>query len=157
MALFAGVPYAPGNLTAVATSTTGRGGGDGAESVSRTLLTAGTAAALSLSADAAQLAAGDRNALAYVSVQVVDAQGVPVPAARVRVRFSVLHGGGAELAAVGSGDPSDTSSFFSGERVTWRGRALAVLRPLRAGTKGNVTLVAQADGLPPASVTVDLV
>ena len=152
-ATFSAVPYRAGNLTAVAS------GGPRGDTVTKTMLTAGVPSALQVSADARRLRARDHNALAYVSVQVVDAFGVAVPDARVKVHFTVL-GGGVEVAAVGSGDPQDTSSFHVSERVTWRGRAVALLRPLRSTAvqlPANVTVMAQTEGLPSASTAIELV
>ena len=151
-AVFSSVPYQAGNLTAIAS------GGSRGDIVTKTLLTAGVPSALRLITDTQRLCAQDRSALAYVSVQVVDAFGVAVPDARVKVHFAVM-GGGVEVVAVGSGDPQDTSSFYGSYRVTWRGRAVALLRPLRPTTHQlptNVTVMAQADGLPTASIAIEL-
>jgi hypothetical protein len=39
------------------------------------------------------------------------------------------------------------------ERITWRGKAIAILRPT-GSTSGTITLTASAKGLPDATVTV---
>ena len=77
--------------------------------------------------------------LAYVTVTVVDANGVRVPVS-VPVIFNVS--GVGRLVAVGSGDPSDPTSFTGTHRSTWRGRALAVVQPLAGEDAGTVTLTA---------------
>jgi beta-galactosidase len=84
-----------------------------------------------LTADRPEIRA-NRNDLAYVTVEVVDAAG--------------------ELAAVGSGNPCDPSSFRRPERTAFQGRCLAILRP--AGDPGKLTLKAEAEKLSPATVTV---
>ena len=60
----------------------------------------------------------------------------------------------AELYRVGNGDPQDLGSFTAARRSTFRGRALAVLRPVAAGVAGQVRLNATAPGLRPASLVV---
>src|SRR5262249_19700711 len=68
------VPFERGTLTAVAR------GGDGTEVARDELRTAGPAYAIRLSTDRDVIAA-DRRALAFVTVEVVDAHGVVVPGA----------------------------------------------------------------------------
>ena len=46
------------------------------------------------------------------------------------------------LLAVGSGDPRDISSFQSGVRSAWRGRAVAIVQPSHEGAQGRVVLEA---------------
>ena len=123
----------------------------------KTVLTAGPASALRLTADRGTICAS-RNDLAYVTVEVVDAAGRLVPRARARVDFGFT--GDGELYRVGSGDPRDLGSFEQPHRTTYRGQALAVLRPSGAvrasagGGAGTMTLTATATGLRAASVTV---
>jgi len=106
------------------------------------LATTGPAIAIRLTVDRAAIAA-DRNDLAYVTVEVVDAQGRRVPNAEIPVRFSVS--GVGELAAQGSGTPNDPASFRVPVCKTFEGRCLAILRP--TGGSGEITLRAQAQGL----------
>ena len=155
------VPYAAGNLTAVATTGADR-------RATRTLLTAGAPAAIRLRADRAAVCAS-RDDLAYVTAEVVDADGRLVPRAQLPLAFSVggadEDGGGegmdagtqpfaAALYRVGSGNPRDLGSFTSSERTTFRGKALAVLRPTGHGASGAVTLYVDAPGLPQAKLRV---
>lgn len=145
------VPYAAGNLTAIGTTT----GTKGTSSDAKTLLTAGAPAGLRLTADRPTICA-DRSDLAYVTVEVVDSSGRLVPRARVPVDFSFE--GGGELYRVGSGDPRDLASFTQPRRTTYRGQALAVLRPhTLSGTTsvGRMTLHASSPGLSAASLTVE--
>lgn len=136
------VPFAPGELKAI-----GLIGGKPAGSF--VLKTAGAAKKLRLSADRSRIRA-DRNDLSYVTVEVLDAAGNVVPDAALPVRFSLK--GPGELAAVGSGNPSDAASFRAPLRTTFRGKCLAIVRP--KGSSGSITLQAEADGLSPASLTV---
>ena len=136
------VPYAAGELRAVGLI-------DGKVVAQTTLKTAGAPKKLKLTADRPAIRA-DRNDLAYVTVEVVDANGQRVPDAEIPVRFSV--GGSGELAAQASAAPNDPASFRAPTRKTFQGRCLAILRPL--GTPGTITLQATADGLQTAEVTV---
>jgi beta-galactosidase len=134
------VAYAPGELRAVALAR-------GKEIASLAFVTAGPPASLRLVADRASLRA-DRNELAFVTVEVVDASGRFIPDAVVPVKFNLA--GVAELAGVGSANPKDAASFRQPQRKTFQGRCLAVLRP--TGNRGTITLRAEAEGLAGATV-----
>ncbi len=136
------VPYAPGELRAVATE-------NGKEIGSIAFSTAGPPASLRLVADRKAIRAS-RDDLVFVTVEVLDAKGNLVPDAVIPVRFALA--GAAELAGVGSADPRDAASFRASRRKTFQGRCLAILRP--NGARGQATLRAEADGLTAASVTV---
>ncbi|MEN3359289.1 MAG: beta-galactosidase [Mycobacteriales bacterium] len=136
------VPYAPGELTAVAS----RGG---TEIGRRTLRTVGRPVALRLRSDVDGLSTG-RDDLAHVLVEVVDGHGRVVPTAALQVAFEVSGAGG--LAAVGNGNPHNVDSFRQPRRYTWHGQALAILRP--AKRPGVLRLTARADGLRPATLTL---
>ena len=147
------VPYAPGKLEALcinsssSSSVAVSAGGIIVANISASLVTAGVPTALRLSADRIHLKAGDPNDLSYVTIEVVDSTGVVVPTAAVPVSLSLstattttttttttssspLDLPALSIEAVGSGDPSDPSSFTANNRTTWRGRAIAVLRPI---------------------------
>jgi len=136
------VPYAPGELKAVAYEA-------GREIGSISLATAGEMRRIVSRADRSVIRAS-RDDLAYVHVDVVDAQGNIVPDAVVSVRFTVQ--GAGELAAVGSANPKDVASFRKPEHSTFHGACMAILRP--SGGPGIITLHADAPGLEPASIEV---
>nr|WSY49105.1 DUF4982 domain-containing protein [Streptomyces sp. NBC_00886] len=133
------VPYAPGELTAVASR-------DGREIGRTTLTTVGAAAALRLVSDVPYLTTS-RDDLAHVRVEVTDSHGHLVPDATVPVTFRV--DGAGELAAVGNGNPHNVDSFRQPRRHTWHGQALVIVRP--AKTPGHVALTASAPGLRPTT------
>lgn len=136
------VPYAPGELRAY--------GLTGGKVVAQTAIrTTGTPKKLRMTPDRTAIR-GNRNDLSYVTVEVVDENGRCVPDAEIPVHFSVT--GAGELAAQGSGTPNDPASFRAPVRKTFRGRCLAILRPL--GGAGDITLQATAEGLDPAEITV---
>ena len=130
------VPWRPGTLRAVIHRE-----GFTAET---SLSSSGPAAALRLTPEQPALGA-TRGALAYVRVEVVDAQGRIVPGAVVPVDFTVS--GSARLRATGNGNASDPASFTAPSRRTWNGQALVILQPTGAG---HIELRAIAPGLTPA-------
>jgi len=138
------VAYAAGSLTASCV---------GNATASKTFTTAKKAASIVLSADRSSITA-DRDDLSYVTASIVDADGTLLPDARVTLDFAVS--GDGELSAVGTGDPTDVSSFHTGKRTTWHGVAVAILRPTTT-TGGSIKLTASASGLKSASMTVTTV
>ena len=136
------VRYVEGELKAIAYK-------DGKEIATQTLRTVGKPAKLRLTADRPTIRA-TRNDLAYVTVELLDAAGKPVPDGVRTVDFQIE--GVGELAAAGSANPKDVTSFRMPTCRTFRARAMAILRPL--GRAGTMTLRATSPGLEPASVVV---
>ena len=136
------VPYAPGTLTAIASS-------NGKVIGRQSLATTDVPAALRLTSDVNSLTTSP-DALAHVLVEVTDARGHVVPDAVLNVSFEV-DGAGA-LAGVANGNPHNIESFRQPHRHTWHGQALAVLAP--AKQPGRLTLTASAPGLRPARVAL---
>ncbi len=132
------VPYAPGELVAVASQ-------GGREIARKALVTTGKPAALRLVTDIRSLTTG-RGDLAHVLVEVVDDHRRVVPDATLRVDFAV--DGAGELVGVGNGNPHNVDSFKKPRRWTWHGQALAILRPAKQA--GWLSLTASATGLKPA-------
>lgn len=114
--------------------------------------TAGPAAAVALSADRATVSADGRD-LVFVSADIRDAAGTLVPQADHTLRFSVE--GPGEIVATDNGDPTSFESFRAPQRRAFNGRALVILRT-RAGETGALTLRAEAEGLPPATCTIQV-
>jgi beta-galactosidase len=136
------VLYQAGELRAI--------GLTGGKQVASTVLrTAGEPKEIRLTADRSKIRA-DRNDLSYVTVEVVDEKGNPVPNAAIPIRFTIT--GAGELAATGSSSPNDPASFTAPFRTTYQGRCLAILRP--KGGAGKITLKAQADGLKAETIVV---
>jgi beta-galactosidase len=139
------VRYAEGELKAVAYK-------DGKEIATQTLRTVGKPAKLRLTADRSTIHAS-RNDLAYVTVELLDANGAVVPDGIRTINFH-LEGAG-ELAAAGNANPKDVTSFRLPTCRTYQARAMAILRPL--GHAGVITLHATSPGLEPATVVVKCV
>jgi beta-galactosidase len=107
------VPYKAGILRAEA----------GGESV--TLKTAGEPARLRLTPDRTVMAA-DGQSLTFVTVEVLDKQGTPVPEAAIPCEATIK--GAGKLLAFTSADMKDTEPYTSPRVKTWKGRALLVVR-----------------------------
>jgi beta-galactosidase len=139
------LPYRPGVLEAIAYT-------GGREIARKRLETVGAPAQLRLRPERLQAGSG-RNRLAFVGIDVLDAQGRLLPDEARRISLSI--DGPADLAGFGSGNPLATGSFQSGDAESFRGRALAILRG--QGRKGSVRIAARSDGLKGALATLKLV
>ena len=134
--------YRPGRVEAVSYT-------DGQE-VSRTVLeTAGPAVRLRLVPEKTVMKA-DGNDLAYVEIQAEDERGNVVPDAEIPLTAQVT--GPAELMGFGSANPVTDEDYTDKETVTWRGRALAILRPDREA--GEVRLTVTGKGMPESAATL---
>jgi beta-galactosidase len=130
------VPYEAGILTAHCYE-------NGVETASETLKTVGAPVSIRLTADRSLIKA-DRNDLAYIMTEVVDADGNVVPRAdEVTIDFEVS--GKGKIAGVGSGNPGDMASFQQPERKTYQGKCLLIVRP--EITPGIINVKAKSEGL----------
>jgi beta-galactosidase len=135
------VPFAAGKLVAVAR----RGG---VEVARDELSTAGPAYALRLTPDKKVIAAGGRS-LSYLTVEVVDAAGVVVPAADDLIGFTVT---GGRLAGVDNGRQESAENYQAAQRHAFNGKALAIIEG--GGRPGPITVTATATGRLPAVETI---
>ncbi|MDX3100966.1 glycoside hydrolase family 2 TIM barrel-domain containing protein [Nonomuraea angiospora] len=126
------IVYFPGELTAVAYS-------DGVETGRMMLQTAGSATTLQAISDRYELANDD---LAFISVDICDADGLPVSNADAAVTITVE--GAGVLAGMCSARPATTERFDGDTWRTFDGRALAVIR---STGPGPITVTASAPGL----------
>ena len=130
------VPYKAGTLRAEASG----------ESV--TLKTAGEPARLRLTADRNVMSA-DGQSLTFVTIEVVDKDGRPVPEAAISCE-AIVKGAG-NLLAFASADLKDTEPYTSPRVKTWKGRALLVVRSTQKKGSVNVSI---KSALPTASLTL---
>ena len=139
------VPYAPGELKAVATK-------DGKVVATDIVRTAGEPAKIELTPDRATIN-GDGQDLSFVTVRVLDQNGVVCPNADTEIQFSTT--GPADIAGLDNGDATNHESFQGKKHTAWHGLALAVLKS-HYGEAGPVTLTASVagSGIAPATATI---
>ena len=137
------VPYETGTIIAKSYV-------DGKQTGADTLSTVGKPVALRLSADRNTIKA-NRNDLAYVHVEVIDAEGNVVPYVDdLLLKYNVE--GSGEIAGVGNGNPRDVSSFQQPQKKVFHGRGLVIIRP--KGNAGKITLKAGAEGMKGSQITI---
>jgi beta-galactosidase len=135
------VPYQPGVLRAVGKRR------DGTVACRDEVRTAGPAAAIRLSVDRDTITA-EPGGVSLVTFEIVDSAGAVVPTADNLVSFTAAGGG---IVALDNADMRDHDPYHSDRRHAFNGRGLAILR---AAAPGLLRLVARADGLRDASLTI---
>ncbi|MCW3092550.1 MAG: glycoside hydrolase [Ferruginibacter sp.] len=137
------VNYTPGMLKAISRK-------NGRIVLTKEIKTAGMPAKIILTADR-KLISADGNDLSYITAKVVDANGVMVPGADNLIAFTVA--GNAKVIATDNGSPTSMESFKATKHKAFNGLCLAVIQ---SGEKaGVVTVTATAEGLAPASITIN--
>ena len=133
--------YQPGELVAVARR-------DGVEIGRTSLVSAQGPLQLRLDVDRDRIVA-DEHDLAFVTISLVDAAGTLHTSADRDVTVSVE--GDGVLQGLGTAQPDSEESFLGTTCTTFRGQALAVLRPTVAGT---ITIRVACEGLSAAEASV---
>ena len=136
------VPFATGTLEAKATK-------GGAVVATDTVKTAGAAAKLALSPDRATIKA-DGGDLAYVEVDIVDAQGVVAPKANNTIAVSVT--GPGTLVGLDAGDSTNHDSYKGTTHAAFSGKLMAIVRSTT--TAGTITVTASSGSLTGGSAIV---
>jgi len=136
------VPFEPGMLKLVSRK-------NGKEVLTKTMHTAGAPAAIQLTADR-KIIHADGKDLSFITIEVLDKNGHPVPEADNSMNC-VVSGQGL-LVAMDNGYPADTSSFKSPSKKCWMGKALVIVQS--AGKQGNITVRVYSPGLAPAGLTL---
>ena len=137
------VPFEPGVLKAV-----GRTGGK--VILTDEVRTAGAPAKILLAADRQKINAGGED-LSFITVKVVDKDGVLVPDAANLVKFDLS--GPGFIAGVDNGSETSMESFKADHRKAFNGLCLAIIQSKAAA--GRITLKATSDGLTGASVVIE--
>lgn len=140
--LFWEVPFEPGILEAIGKTADGN-------TVSFAVQTAGEPAKIVLTPDRTTIQANKQD-LCYVSVQILDANNVPVPFANNMVEFEVS--GAGKLLSVGNGNQQSHTFFKGGKMEAHLGRCLAVVQS--TDKPGEMTITARSGGLPVATATL---
>jgi beta-galactosidase len=130
------VVYEPGTLEVIAVR-------EGKRWATDVVRTADVPAALMAEPDRAAIRADGRD-LSFITIRVVDRNGVLAPRANNRIRFSVT--GPGEIVATDNGDPTSFVPFPSHEREAFNGLALVIVRA-KAGVQGRIVVTASGEGL----------
>lgn len=138
------VPYQPGELKAVASS-------KGSVVATDIVRTAGEPAKIILTPDRAAIAA-DGQDLSFITVKIVDANGVVCPDADNEIQFD-LHGSAATIAGLDNGDATNHEFFQGKQHKACHGLALVVLKS-KYDAPGTVELTASAEALTPAKTDI---
>lgn len=134
--------YEPGYVEVVARK-------DGKQVASQTIRTAGEPAQIRLSARKYGDGVAD-DALAFVTVEILDAQGNLCPHADNLVQFEVSSG--AEIVGTDNGNPVSMERFKSDRRKAFNGKCLVVLE---AAEKGRTRLTATSEGLSKSTISIE--
>lgn len=143
------VAYAPGLLEAVSYK-------DGSKISCTSLKTVGDPAAVRLTvealSDGKETLRADGHSLAYVSAEIVDAEGNVVPDAKVLLHAKV--DGAGCLAGFGSAAPVTEENYTMGSFTAYHGCALAVVRSGYETGQVTLTVKAEDDSLKETSVVI---
>lgn len=138
------VPFSKGVLKAISYK-------DGQQVLSKEIRTAGEPASIRLTADRTSLAANGKD-LSFVTAEVLDANGIPVPIADNLIDFTLV--GNGTIVGTDNGDATDSHSLKKPQRKLFSGKAIAVVQSQKK--RGRVVLTAQSSGLKSASIEVDI-
>lgn len=129
------VPYKAGTLTSIAYK-------DGKEIARKSVSTASEPAAVKLTVDRSAVRANRRDVI-YLTVDIVDDKGRPVPHADNFVEFGIE--GPHKLLGVENGDILDLNGAKSRSGKAFMGKTLLVLQS--TGTAGEIVVTARSEGL----------
>ena len=140
------LPYQPGKITAVALDANGN------KVEEKELITSDKPFAIRLKADRESIGSSAQS-LAYVTAEIVDKKGNVVSDAKVPLKFEIS--GDGVILATGSGNPKDPKGYSHKERLTDKGRALAVVKSTGKKTsKGGINLKVSSPGLKFGDITL---
>ncbi|MDR2948925.1 MAG: DUF4982 domain-containing protein [Prevotella sp.] len=136
------VPYQKGTLKAISYK-------NGKEILTKEIKTTGDPVSIRLIADRQTIAADGKD-LSFVTVEVMDADGNPVPVADNLISFSI--DGNGVIAGTDNGDPTDSNSLKKPSRKLFSGKALAIVQSNKKS--GKIILKAKSEGLKEATIEI---
>ena len=136
------IGYEPGTVTGV-------GYKDGVEIMREDVKTAGEPAAIILTPDRPEIIA-DGSDLSFITVTVVDKDGVPVPKADNLIKFSI--DGKGTIAGVDNGCQTSMEPFKADYRKAFNGKCLLVVKT--GMEAGNINVTASSEGLTAATAAI---
>ncbi len=113
------------------------------------LRTAGEPEKIKLSVDRTRIKADEQD-LSYVTVELLDGEGIRQTKAENLVTFDIQ--GPGSIVVVANANPISTESYKRPRRKAWRGRCMVIIRATRQ--PGSIVLKASAQGLEPAEVVI---
>ena len=137
------VPYAPGELNAVAYDASGKKIGED------TVRTSGPVAKLRLTPDRATLTAGGDD-VSFILVEALDKDDNPCPLADDMVQFTVT--GAGEIAGMDNGNPMCFESMLGTSHSLYNGKAMLVVRAIMTG---RIMIIARTDKLAPSTTVLE--
>lgn len=138
------IPFEPGNLLAV-------GKNNGSELIRTEVSTAGPPERIIMTADRNNIRAGGSD-LSFITVTLVDKNGVPVPYADNMVSFAIE--GDASIAGVDNGSQVSMQPFKADHRKAFHGKCLLVVRS--GQRKGTVKITASSDNIESVSINLEV-
>ena len=97
--------------------------------------------------------AADGQDLSYITVELVDEQGVRNPLSENLVKFSIT--GPGSIVGVGNANPISTESFQQPQRKAWQGRCLLIIKSSKQA--GAITITASSRGLTSEKVVLNTI
>jgi beta-galactosidase len=136
------VPYSAGELKAV--------GYDNGKKIKTSILkTADEPTQIKLSAER-KIIKADNEDLSYVTVDLIDKNGIRNPNAENLIHFEIQ--GPGTIAGVGNANPVSLESYQLPQRKAWHGRCLVIIKSGK--TAGNIVLKATSPLLSPAKIAI---
>ena len=139
------VPFAKGTLKAISRK-------NGKEVLSREIKTADKPVSIRLTADRKTITADGKD-LSFVTVETVDANGIPVPMANNLIKFSIE--GNATIVGTDNGDPTDSLSLKKPERRLFNGKAIVVIQSTKKS--GKIVLKTSSENIESSSIEISSV
>lgn len=138
------VKYEPGEIKVVAYK-------DGNQWAEQVVRTTGEPAGLELLADRNEIEADGKD-LSFITIKVIDENGLMVPTATNKIEFEVEEPG--EIVATDNGDPTDFNPLQSHHRNAFSGMALVIIRSME-GSQGTIKVKAESEGLSKAQIVIN--
>ena len=136
------IPYQKGTLHAISYR-------NGKQILKKEIKTAGEPTSIRLTADR-QSIKSDGKDLSFITVEVLDKDGIVVPTADNYIRFSI--DGAGSIAGTDNGDPTDSNSLKKPERKLFNGKALVVIQSGKSA--GTVRLKAESENLKSGEIKI---
>jgi beta-galactosidase len=139
------VIYEPGELKVVAYKA-------GKVWATEVVKTTGEATKLLISADKQKMSSNDED-LVFITVKVLDSNGLTVPKSHPLVKFEIT--GPGKIVATDNGDATSFVPFQSTEREAFNGLVLAIVK-VQKGATGSCVVTASSNGLSSGTISIAL-